>query len=163
MSDTKTQLIATLTQERQQLLTALEPLSTEALNAEDVVGTWSIKNVLAHLTAWENVVVGFLPERIATGKRPAIFDQINEDDDEDGWNAKVVQSAAHLTPQEQLAAFAAARDDMLRLIGSLDEATLDRDHPWSSWDGTVAEYILSSVGDHEREHREAILAAIQHN
>jgi hypothetical protein len=158
MSDTKAKLIATLTHDRQQLLADLEPLSTEQLNAEDVVGTWSIKNVLAHLTAWENTVIGFLPDRIATGKRPTIYNQISEDEE----NAQVVQSAAHLTPQEQLATFASAREDLLHLVDSFDEATLDRDHPWPSWDGTVAEYILAGVGDHEREHREAILAAIQH-
>jgi uncharacterized damage-inducible protein DinB len=158
MPDTQERLCATLKQERQMLLDALAPLADEQLDAKGFVGAWSIKNVLAHLTAWEHAVVDFLPERIATGRRPAIFDQIGED--EDGWNDRAVRAAEQLSLQEQLGAFTAARADLLHLIQSLDDATLNRDHPWGTWDGTVAEYILDNVGGHEREHREAILAAI---
>jgi uncharacterized damage-inducible protein DinB len=158
MTSTQEQLCATFQQERQILLDALKPLSDEQLDAKGVVGAWSIKNVLAHLTAWEKAVVGFLPDRIATGQRPVIFDQIGED--EDGWNEKTIRVAEHLSPQGQLAAFTEARADLLRLIQSLDEATLSRDHPWSTWDGTVAEYLFDNVGGHEQEHREAILVAL---
>jgi hypothetical protein len=52
------------------------------------------------------------------------------------------------------------RADLLRLIGQLGEATLTRARPWPEWEGTVAEYILVNVRDHECENRRAIREAV---
>ncbi len=156
---TTTNLFESLSQERTIFLDAIGELSDARLEQKGVVGEWSIKNVLAHLVDWERAVTDFLPERIASGATPAIFAVIG--DDEDGWNAQQVALREGLTPREQLDEFEQSRQALLQVIRAIGEETLNRKHPWKGWDGTVAAYVLDSIGGHESEHREAVLAAIK--
>jgi len=156
---TMTDLFASLSQERAALLDAIKDLPDDFLERKGVVGEWSIKNVLGHLVEWESAVTEFLPERVATGAIPAIFAVIG--DDEDGWNAREVASREHLTPREQLEEFERTRQALLETLRALGEETLSREHPWKGWDGTVAAYVLDSVGGHEDEHREAVMAGVR--
>jgi uncharacterized damage-inducible protein DinB len=155
---TMTNLTESLNRDRAMLLDAIKDLPDDLLDQKGVVGEWSIKNVLAHLVSWERAVTDFLPERIATGVRPAIFAVIGPD--EDGWNAQQVALREHLTPQEQLGEFERTRQALLQVLRDTGEETLNREHPWPEWQGTVAGYILDSVGGHESEHREAVLAGV---
>src|SRR5579863_10480620 len=114
---TMTDLLASLSQERAALLDAIKDLPGDFLERKGVVGEWSIKNVLGHLVAWESAVTNFLPGRIATGARPAIFALIG--DDEDGWNAREVDSREHLTAREQLDEFEQSRQALLQVLRAL--------------------------------------------
>ena len=156
---TMTNLFEALSQERASLLDTLKGLPDVQLDQKGVVGEWSIKNVLAHLTSWEVLVTEFLPERFATGQRPAVFSEINAD--EDAWNAREVASREQLTPREQLDELARTRQGLLQMLRNLGEEALDRQHPWPEWEGTLASYILQEVGGHEREHSEAVVAAVE--
>ncbi len=156
---TMTNLFETLKRERTILLDAITTLPEALLDEKGVVGEWSIKNVLAHLTSWERVVTDFLPERIATGSRPHILAIMSAE--EDGWNAQQVASREHLTPREQLDEFQRTRQALLQVLHELGEEALNRQHPWPEWQGTLETYILEQVGGHEREHREAVLAAVE--
>ncbi len=156
---TTVNLFESLRQERANFLDALKDLPDALLDQKDVVGGWSIKNVLAHLTDWEQVVTSFLPERFATGVQPEILSRIGTD--EDAWNARQVSSREHLTFQEQLDEFVRTRQTLLQELEDIGEEGLHRQHPWPEWEGTLATYILEEIGGHEREHREAVLAAIE--
>jgi DinB superfamily len=156
---TMTNLFETLNQERTILLDAITPLPEAFLDEKGIVGEWSIKNVLAHLTGWERTVTDFLPDRLATGSRPAIFAILSAD--EDAWNAQEVASREHLTPKEQLDEFERARQGLLQMLHDTGEEALNRQNPWPEWQGTLATYILEQVGGHESEHREATLAAVE--
>lgn len=62
-------LLDELDSSRERLLVAIEPLPDEALLAPNAVGTWSIADVLANITAWEaETVTGML--KLDQGKRP---------------------------------------------------------------------------------------------
>ncbi len=147
-------LIATLTAQRQELLAALAGLSDEQLDRKSVVGDWSIKNALAHLAAWEQVVTQITPERLRTGVYPEALRAINAD--EDANNAREIAASEHLTPAEQLAALARARADLTAMIRALGDDALAREHPWPEWDPPLAKYFLASIGEHETEHGAAI-------
>ena len=152
------ELFAALGHEQQLLLDTLRPCSDAQLNQHGVVGAWSIKNVLAHLVAWEQLVIETLPERLATGKRPAAFQIIGED--EDGFNAKMVAEREHLTPPDQLFELRNTRAQLVSYLRSLGEDALQRTHPFDGWNGTFAEYIFAAVCEHEKEHCDAICAAV---
>ena len=156
---TLTNLFEALSQERAILLDTLKSLPDALLDQKGVVGEWSIKNVLAHLTDWESVVTHFLPERLASGIRPEILSVIGAD--EDAWNAQQVASRERLTPKEQLDEFAQTRQALFQVLSNVGEKALNRQHPWPEWEGTLATYILEEIGGHEREHREAVLAAAE--
>src|SRR5437763_10970115 len=156
---TMDQLIDPMRRERQILLDAMAGLPDTALDQKGTVGGWSIKNVLAHLTDWESIVVQILPDRLATGIRPEILNEIGAD--EDAWNARQVAEREHLSPQQQLQEFTRTREALYQVLRTEGEEVLNRQHPWPQWEGTLAEYILDQIGDHEREHREGVLLAAE--
>ena len=53
----KTDLLAAINQEREALETTLEALTHEQMVETGVVGEWSVKDVLAHLIEWEQMVL----------------------------------------------------------------------------------------------------------
>ena len=55
----KIQLLAQMQNERQALLDLLTDVSDEEMQQPGVVEAWSIKDVLAHLTAWEQLFLGW--------------------------------------------------------------------------------------------------------
>src|SRR3954451_6170332 len=78
--------LAELGRTRAELLAAIGGLDEAALDRKSVVGDWSVKNVLAHIAAWEAWVVQALPVRMSTGTTPEDFRQRAED--EERFNAE---------------------------------------------------------------------------
>ncbi len=80
---TKDELIRKIESEWHKLQTALDGLTEEQMHQPGVVGEWSIKDVLAHLTAWQTRLIstmfkaerGLVPEATEVG--PTV-DQMNE-------------------------------------------------------------------------------------
>lgn len=151
-------MFAALASEQQILLNTLSGCSDAQIDSKGVVGEWSIKNVLAHLVAWEQLVLETLPDRLATGKRPVVFASITAD--EDGFNARIVAERERQTPPEQLFELHNTRAQLVNYLRSLGEDTLQRAHPFDGWNGTLAEYVLAAICDHEKEHCDAIYAAV---
>ena len=146
--------LAELDRTRAELLTAIDGLDEAALDRKGSVGDWSIKNVLAHIAAWEAWVVQALPARMATGTTPADFRQRIED--EDRFNAEEVAEREELTPDEQLMELERTRAELLGYVRGLDTTALERTHPWDTWAGTLPEYLLAALRDHEAEHVEEL-------
>src|SRR5215471_2397386 len=94
------EILEELARTRAALLDAIEGLDESTLDRRSVVGEWSIKNVLAHIAAWEAWVVQALPVRLTTGKTPGDF--YTRIQDEDRFNAEEVDEREELTPSEQL-------------------------------------------------------------
>ena len=128
--------LAELSRTRAELLDAISGLDEAALDRKGVVGDWSIKNVLAHIAAWEAWVVQALPARMATGTTPEHFKQRAED--EDRFNAEEVAEREELTPDEQLMELERTRAELLAYVRGLDAATLARAQPWDTWAGHPA-------------------------
>jgi hypothetical protein len=147
-----------LGQTRAELLDTIARLDEATLDRKGVVGEWSIKNVLAHLAAWEDWVVQALPVRIQTGKTPQDFRARAAD--EDRFNAEEVAEREELTPDEQLIELERTREALIAYLRTLDGAALARRRPWAGWEGTLPEYLLASLRDHEAEHVEELRAAI---
>src|SRR5512147_3054459 len=56
----KTELLEALEDGRQEMIEMLGDLPDEVLLARGVVGEWTIKDILAHLTYWEGQIVTLL-------------------------------------------------------------------------------------------------------
>jgi hypothetical protein len=152
-------LFQTFTRQRMELLALIAGLPDAELNRKGVVGEWSVKNVLAHLTAWEAVVVQITPERLATGARPALLSAITAD--EDGWNDAETAKREHLTPDQQVEEMERTRGALIDMINGFGKEALGKKQPWPEWEGTLAEYFAEAVGGHEAEHMAAIRAAVE--
>ena len=149
--------LAELGRTRAELLAAIDSLDEAALDRKGIVGDWSIKNVLAHIAAWEAWVVEALPVRMTSGTTPQNFRQRAED--EDRFNAEEVAEREELMPDEQLMELERTRAALLAYVGGLDAAALERTHPWDTWAGTLPEYLLAALRDHEAEHVEDLRTA----
>jgi uncharacterized protein (TIGR03083 family) len=156
--DTRNDSLDELERTRAELLAAIAGLDEAALDRKGTIGDWSIKNVLAHIAAWEAWVAQALPARMATGITPADFRQRAED--EDRFNAEEVAEREELTPDEQLMELERTRAELLSFVHSLDADTLARKQPWDTWEGTLPEYLVESLSDHEAEHVEALRAVL---
>ena len=155
--DTLSDALAELGRTRAELLAAISGLDEAALDRKGVIGDWSIKNVLAHIAAWEAWVVEALPPRMTTSATPEDFRQRVAD--EDRFNAEEVAEREELTPDEQLMELERTRAELLAYLRGLDAAALERKHPWDSWEGTLPEYLLVALRDHEAEHVEVLWTA----
>ena len=146
--------LADLEQTRGELLQLLSGMDEATLNRKGAVGEWSIKNVLAHLAAWEEWVAGALPQRLATGSTPADFSERAEN--EDRFNDVEVAMREHLSGAAQIAELGQLRADLVAYLRSLDPATLAQAQPWDRWAGTIPAYVLAALGEHEVEHIAAL-------
>lgn len=152
------QALAELHAARTELLTLLDGMDEAALERPGLLGVWSVKNVLAHLAAWEDWVVQALPVRMATGTTPPAFRARVADEDQ--FNALEVAERAELTPSEQLMELERVRAELLRYVHTLPPAELARHQPWPEWASTLPEYLLVALGQHEREHTAALIASL---
>ena len=150
--------LAELAHTRAELLTAIGGLNEAALDHKRVIGDWSVKNVLAHIAAWEAWVVQALPARMTTGVTPEDFRQRAED--QERFNAEEVAEREELTPDEQLMELERTRAELLAYVRGLDAAALARNRPWDTWERTLPEYLLEALRDHEAEHVEVLRTAV---
>ncbi|MEP7188873.1 MAG: hypothetical protein ABI901_06775, partial [Roseiflexaceae bacterium] len=70
-----------------------------------------------------------------------------------------VAEREELTPDEQLMELERTRAELLAYLHGLDATVLARTQPWDTWEGTLPEYLLEALCDHEAEHVEVLRAA----
>jgi hypothetical protein len=132
--------------------TALRGLTDEQLLQPGVIGEWSVKDILSHLTAWEAEVVTRLA-KLQAGKK--IQTIIPAGSDIDGLNAKWYQEHQDRDLDRVLADFHGVREQMIRQVESLTDKQLTLPLPWSKTD-TIENLIAWNSYDHEPEHAEQI-------
>jgi hypothetical protein len=146
VSDAKDDLLLAAAREYKAFHEALHGLNDEE-TAEVWLGTWSVKEIVAHMTGWLREMRPAL-ERLARGERP-IPAGVSYDD-VDAWNARF---AAVARGQE----FA---DLLLDLDRSHEEFMQAADHvPAERWEpGKTAYRIVdANTAHHYREHADQIL------
>lgn len=150
----KREVIEELKAARASLLDAIAGLPDEALLRVGAVGVWSVKDVLAHLTAWESELVTAL-SKLDAKRAPAILDI----EDIDDWNAEQYRISAPRPLAAVLEDFAGVHKHLLRAVEDLDERTLtdNRRFPWM--EGEPLSYLVAENATwHEQEHADEIRA-----
>lgn len=148
----KSDVLQNIREARQDLQDALAGLPDELLLRPFAVGYWSVKDALAHLTAWELELITALatvsPKRVP---------HIVEIEDIDEWNEEQYHLSARRPLDDVLADFENVHQKLLKMVNSLDNATLDdaRRFPWM--EGEPLWYLIAENGFwHEKEHAEDI-------
>ena len=149
----KTELMTQIQAERAKLEALLSKLSAEQMTQPDVMGTWSVKDILAHLTTWQAraITLMFALERKAKpnypqpGRNPA-----------DPWasvNAKDYAEQKDRPLDEVLADFRGAQIQLLkRLTGWQDETMLFDAKKFNVRGESLGQLILGSSAEHDAEH-----------
>lgn len=144
----KHDLLAAIEKERTALEAFLEPLTTEQMTLPGIVGDWSAKDVLAHLFAWEQMVLswydaglrGETPELPAPGfkwnETPQLNQQIYEEHRD--WPLDKVMGQFHTSHQEILGVIRELPNEKLFTAGHF---------AWTK-KNTLGTYMVSATSSH---------------
>lgn len=150
----KAQLLEALRVGREKFLQAIEGLSDEEMVQPGVVGDWSVKDILVHLTRWEAELVKLLWQA-GQGVKPTTvhFTSSSVDDINARWYAESRDRPLSLALQD----FNAVRVQTIRRVNELpEEALVDADHfPWAE-SQPLWKWIAGDSFEHEAEHEAQI-------
>ena len=144
----KVEFVNALQAQRERLEAALAGLSEAQITKPGANGQWSVKDLLAHLTHWEQGMVDNL-ERIARGE--AIQD--DEGGTVDATNDQVYVRNRERPLADVLADFRETHRRLLDTLQALLEETLDGPSPYESQDGRrLWQYVAGESLEHYKEH-----------
>ncbi len=149
----KEEILEQIREARGALLAVLEDLSDDQLLRPHVVGIWSIKDVLAHLTVWESELITALAHADTPSRVPAIV----EIEDFDEWNDEQYRLNARRPLAAVLEDFHGVHKHLLKAVEDLDTATLEDAQRFPWMEGEPLWYLIAENGYwHEQEHADQI-------
>jgi hypothetical protein len=149
----KQEILRQIREARGAMLTAIEGLPDDAMLRPGVIGLWSIKDILSHLTSWESELITALA-RLDKGNRMPEIVQI---EDIDEWNDEQYRAAARRPLNAVMEDFTGVHKHLLKAVEGLSDDTLEnvRKFPWM--EGEPLGYLIAENGYwHEQEHAENI-------
>jgi len=151
----KSDLISTIQQARQELERLLSEIPEEDMRKPGVSGDWSIKDLLAHLTAWQDFTMYRL-RYAEEGTLPPIPPLVSEDDF-DKQNEKYFSQHQDTSLADVLINFRNTHQKMLAYIHQMDESFLNSKLP-EEWfgGGSVIRLIMANTSWHDIEHLASI-------
>ena len=151
----KTELLEALEDSRQEMLELLEDLPDETLLKPGVIGEWSIKDILAHLTYWEGQVVTLLFQIQSGIAKPttAHFSGEHVDVLNQRWYEAGKDRSLEMIWQD----WVGVRKQTIRRVADFNDKDLI-DPQQYAWAGgkTLFEWILGDTTEHEEEHGDQI-------
>jgi len=150
----KSALLANIRASSDRFHARLAPLSEVQLTTPGAVGTWSIKDLIAHLTGWHEIGVERY-QAVAEGR--VIPEEPEEDVDQ--VNAALIAPYSEQSLAQVLAAFRALSQQVTTIIESLSEADLFEEGRFSWMEGhALWEGIANNTFAHYDEHGPMIQA-----
>lgn len=149
LADERRRLLHELEAERNQFVRNVETCRIRDIE-RTFIGEWSLKDIVGHVSTWEEEVVTALRD-LREGRRPPLLDF--DQSQIDAWNQEHVERKRDLnfwSILEQL------RDGRARLLEEL-EALSDDD---LADEGSIHRRLAHSVLDHDREHWHEIAARL---
>ena len=147
-STRKASLLTLMETEHLQLDTLLSTLGEEQLLRPAVTGSWSIKDVLAHLTWWEQDMISEILYGV----------EIDPGLNGEPWsteraNTLMVEARQEVPLPEILDTFHQSYQQVLQMVQELSEETLADDDTYN--------HLLNNTGKHYAEHRQWIEAGLK--
>ncbi len=144
----KGQLLNDIHTERRRLEKNLSILTAEDMQRTGVTGLWSVKDILAHLVAWEKLFLGWYsagvrgcaPETAPVGMSQKTIDALNQ---------QIYEKNRWRTLDDVLAEFYASYQETLAAIEAIPEEDMFARGRFS-WTGrlTLADYIAGNTCNH---------------
>ncbi len=156
----KEQVLGEIRAARASLLAAIAGLPDDALLRSHVVGYWSIKDVLAHLTVWQSELITALDHVDNPGQVPHIV----EIDDIDEFNEEQYRVNVRRPLAIILEDWRGVHKHLLESVAALNDETLDDGARFDWMEGEPLSYLIAENGYwHEQEHAEQIQAWREEN
>lgn len=138
------QILAEMAKARESFLASLEGLSDDQMT-RPAAGDWSVKDLLAHIACWEEVLVPDV-QRLARGDAPALaaFDIKKVDE----WNAMLMSLRRHFSLDQARRELETCRERLLEAVAGLPDSALA--------EGQFARNLLNICVIHDGEHEQDI-------
>ena len=150
----KEELLENIRTWRAKLEETLDQLSDEQLQEPGLEGGWSVKDVMAHLAAWEQKMIAWAKQYIG-GTEPN--DRPQNDDDINAMNAQLHESNKGKSLEEVRTAFKESYPQAVALTESVPEDILMDSDRFPSRNGNPLWYMIAAnTWWHYEEHNEDI-------
>jgi hypothetical protein len=155
---TKARLLALIRSERKSLDAELADLDGDQMTKPGVEGRWSIKDLMAHITAWEQRMIEWLKQALR-GEVPKQLPTSITWEDLDRLNAETFRENRDRPLDEVLAESDRSYRQVLRTVEMMPEKALIQPD-YYVWRGgkPLWEIVAANTFWHYQEHREAIRA-----
>lgn len=152
----KQEMLDLISNEWEALGAVLEPLDRKTMSQAGVESTWSVKDILAHISAWEKLMIQWLEESLRgeTPQRPAPGESW---DDLDTFNEQLYLENKDKTLDDVLQEFGEIHQVAMKIVEAMDESDLlepDR-FEWRKGD-PIWHLVAGNTWLHFKEHRETI-------
>ena len=142
---TKVDLLRAIHTEHINLETLLYTLTDEQMIRPGVEGQWSVKDIVTHLTFWEQLIADEL-KAVAAGKTPVAIPAgaiqfLNEQAYQENLNRTMAEVRGDLQRSMR---------EMLHGVATLREDALEDDCTWTD-EGSIAQHVANEMG-HWHDH-----------
>ena len=144
----KQDLLAAIEKERGELTAYLKTLSAKEMTEPNIVGEWSVKDVLAHLAEWEQMCLNWY--RIGLqGETPSLPAPGFKWNQTPQLNQRIFEKHRGRPLEEVLAWFHASSLEILVLIQSLSDEQMftTGEYAWTK-KNTLGTYLVSATSSH---------------
>lgn len=144
----KTELVEAANKELALLRMEIASLSPEQLVEPDIVGSWSVKDVFAHLTAWHQMALGWY-EAGLRGESPELPAPGFKWNQTPALNEQIYEQYRDMPLDEVMAAFERTNATTMALIAQLSDEELfgPSRHAWTG-NNTLGTYFVSTTSSH---------------
>lgn len=152
---TKSDLLEVICTERARLESLLEGLTDSQKLESGVEASWSIKDILAHIAAWERLAYDRI--HAAVSGDPLKFPLIKGDADIDKFNADVYEKNKDQPLAKVTTEFHDSHRDFVAQIETLDDDFISASLPFD-WAGKITAQVVISANTHWHyvEHAESV-------
>jgi len=152
----KEKLIKEIQIERLHLERTLEKISRQQMINPGVMDDWTVKDLLAHITIWEQRMVRWL-EQTVRDEVPEMLPPGMTWDDLDRWNEQTYQKHRHRDLDEVLADFELSYPQALSAAQDISEEDLIDPDRYAWRDGRpLWAMVAANTSWHYKEHEETI-------
>jgi hypothetical protein len=157
----KSRLLELIRSERQRLETTLAALSENQMVVPGVVGDWSVKDILAHITVWEQHMIHWLKETLR-GEVPETVPYGLAGADVDERNERIYLEHRDRALAEVLADFGRSCSQVLKAVEGVSEEDLIEPHRFERPAGEPLWVVVAAnTFEHYEEHNESISAWLE--
>ncbi|HEX6819538.1 MAG TPA: ClbS/DfsB family four-helix bundle protein [Ktedonobacterales bacterium] len=154
----KAELLSNLRAEHEALIQTLGTLTEAQLTQRGVHGEgledWSVKDILSHITWWEQSIFGWLGREQAVPRGALPASNLSEDE----ANSFIFEQTRALSPSDVLANFERSYTALHQAIEAASEEQLARGRPSDPDGSPLLEIIPGNSYDHYHVHNDAIRA-----
>jgi hypothetical protein len=154
----KSELLDAIRSERERLEETLARLDKDQMTQPGVEGGWSVKDILAHITAWEKLMTRWVGQAL----RGDVPELPGRDEIVDQWNQRIYQENKDRPLAEVLEEFKRSYQDALRTTETtLEEDLMDPERFEWLKGAPLWRVVAANTWWHYKEHNESTQAWLE--